>query len=209
MLRRSKTLVLGFALALGLCGLGFAHEQEGPRGARQQGYEQGYRDGFDHGRQDRSYNARYDFQSPEYRRADRGYDRYMGDRDEYRDGYREGYRAGYGDAYYGREGRFGRIYGGDRDDAFRRGDGDGGRDDYDIRRGNGYPDVAYDIGYRDGLEAARSDWRKHKDYRPEKHDNYEDASHGYHDSYGPKNAYKERYRQGFLRGYNDAYPGRY
>ncbi len=204
MLRNSKTLVLVFALALGMCGLGFAHEQEGPRGARQQGYGQGYRDGFDHGRQDRSYNATYDFQSPDYRRADHGYDRDMGDRGQFRDGYREGYRGGYDDGYYGRAGRFDRIYAGDRDDAYRRG-GDDEHDDHYGRRGYGYSDVAYDIGYRDGLEAARSDWRKHKDYRPEKHDNYEDASHGYHDSYGPKNAYKAQYRQGFLRGYQEAY----
>ncbi len=210
MLRNSRTLVLVFALALGLCGLGLAHAQEGPIDSRQQGYQQGYRDGVEHSRQDRANREGYNLQSQDFRRADRGYDRYMGSRDRYREGYRDGYRAGYDDGYYGREGRFNQSYGGYGDDhSYRRGDGDNDRDDGYFRQGNGYFDVAFETGDRDGMEAAGSDWRKHKGYRPEKHDNYEDASHGYQKSYGPKNLYKQRYRQGFLRGYEDAGTGRY
>ncbi len=210
MLRNPKTLVLALALALGLCGLGLAQAQDRPIDARQQGYQYGYRDGFDHGRQDRSYRESYNLQSQDFRHADRGYDRYMGDRDRYRDGYREGYRAGYDDGYYGREGRFNQSYGAYGDNGYyRHGDGDSDRDDGYSRRGNGYFDVAFETGYQDGLEAARNDWRKHKSYRPEKHDRYEDADRGYHESYGPKNLYKQRYRQGFLRGYEDAGRGQY
>lgn len=210
MLRNSKALVLVIALALGFCGLGLAHAQQGPSDARQQGYHYGYRDGSDRGRQDRAYRESYNLQSQDFRHADRGYERYMGDRDRFRDGYRDGYRTGYDDGYYGREGRYNQIYGANGDDDYhRRGDGDNDRDDGYFQRGNGYFDGAFETGYRDGMEAAHSDWRKHKGYRPEKHDNYEDASHGYHDSYGPKNAYKQRYRQGFLRGYEDAGTGRY
>ncbi len=208
MLRNSKTLVLVLALALGLCGLGLAHAQQGPFDARQQGYQNGYRDGFDHGRQDREFRESYNLQNQDFRHADRGYDRYMGSRDSYRDGYRDGYRSGYDDGYYGREGRFNQSYGAYGDDhSYRRGDGD--RDDHYFGGESGYHDLAFETGYQDGLEAARKDWRKHNAYRPEKHDNYEDASHGYHDSYGPKNLYKQHYRQGFLRGYEDAGTGRY
>jgi hypothetical protein len=44
-----------------------------------------------------------------------------------------------------------------------------------------------------------------KDYRPEKHDSYEDADHGYRKNYGSKDSYKGEYRKGFLRGYQDAF----
>ena len=47
--------------------------------------------------------------------------------------------------------------------------------------------------------------RKRKQFRPEKNDRYEDADHGYDKSYGPKNLYKEQYRQAFVRGYEDGY----
>ncbi len=208
MLRNSKTLVLVLALALGLCGLGLAHAQERPLDIRQVGYEHGYHDGFDHGRQDRSYREGYNLRSQDFRDGDHGYERYMGDRDRFRDGYRDGYRAGYDDGYYAREGRFNQPYGQYGGDVYdRRGDGD--RDDGYFRRGDRYSDIAFETGYRDGLEAARNDWRKHKGSRPENHENYEDAGHGYHASYGPKNLYKQRYRQGFVRGYEDAGTGRY
>ena len=69
----------------------------------------------------------------------------------------------------------------------------------------GYSDVAFDSGYRDGLSAGRKDFSERKDYRPEKHDSYEDGDHGYRKSFGTKEQYKEQYRKGFLRGYEDAF----
>ena len=48
-----------------------------------------------------------------------------------------------------------------------------------------YSDVAFDTGYRDGLSAGRSDFSQGKDYRPEKHDCYEDGDLGYRKSFGP------------------------
>ena len=65
--------------------------------------------------------------------------------------------------------------------------------------------MATDIGYRDGLSAGQNDLRNRKQYRPEKHDAYEDADHGYRKDYGDKNRYKEQYRKGFMRGYEDAF----
>ena len=63
----------------------------------------------------------------------------------------------------------------------------------------------YQHGYRDGLSAGRKDFSERKDYRPEKHDSYEDGDHGYRKSFGTKDQYKEQYRKGFLRGYEDAF----
>jgi hypothetical protein len=65
--------------------------------------------------------------------------------------------------------------------------------------------VATDTGYRDGLQAGLSDARQRKDFKPEKHEAYEDGKHGYRKEYGDKKLYKEQYRKGFLRGYEDAF----
>jgi hypothetical protein len=75
-------------------------------------------------------------------------------------------------------------------------------------RGWGNRDVAYDIGYRDGVSMGQHDFSRHKEFRPQKNDQYEDADRGYRKSYGYKKDYKARYRDGFLRGYADGYkPG--
>jgi hypothetical protein len=42
----------------------------------------------------------------------------------------------------------------------------------------------------------------------QKHDEYEDADHGYNRSFGDKNVYKNQYRQAFQNGYSDGYYGR-
>ena len=65
--------------------------------------------------------------------------------------------------------------------------------------------VATDIGYRDGISAGQNDLRNHKEYRPDKHDAFKDADHGYRKDYGDKALYKEQYRKGFTRGYEDAF----
>src|SRR5678816_1223234 len=65
--------------------------------ARQHGYEHGYRDGY---HQSRENHAKYNLESKDYKEGDRGYDKHMGDRDEYKQGYRTGFQGGYDDAYY-------------------------------------------------------------------------------------------------------------
>jgi len=64
---------------------------------------------------------------------------------------------------------------------------------------------AYDIGYRDGLAIGQKDSQKHKSFRPQKNDRFEDADHGYNRSYGDKNTYKNLYRDGYQRGYSEGY----
>ena len=75
--------------------------------------------------------------------------------------------------------------------------------DYD-RRQDRY-DPAFDNGYRDGVNIGQQDARRGKGFRPQKHDEYEDADHGYNRSYGEKNQYKNMYRQGFQTGYSDGF----
>lgn len=171
--------------------------------AREHGYQHGYRDGLRQGRADLNANARPNYDSEDYRHADLGYEPYLGERDDFRKGYREGYKAGYDDGYSGKQIRSD-VYGlnDERYDPDRLPRRDQDDDNYSRW---GYSDVAFDTGYRDGLSAGQKDWRDHKDYRPEKHDSFEDANHGYHKGYGDKSRYKEQYRKGFLRGYGDAF----
>jgi hypothetical protein len=99
-------------------------------------------------------------------------------------------------------------------------DGQWSRDDGRGRKGRAVPrrypypsdtrgyynlDVAFENGYRDGLEKAREDLRDRDRYDPARHGRYRSGDHGYNKRYGPKDDYKDVYRQGFLQGYDDAY----
>ena len=174
----------------------------GSLNAKDHGYQHGYRDGLRQGRDNRNRHEEHDFNTSDYKRADEGYERYMGEQDDFQHGYRDGYKAGYDDGYYGRQVRPD-VYGLDeRYDPDRLPRGDENTDAYSSR---GYSDVALDTGYRDGLQAGRQDLDRHKDFHPDKHEAYEDADHGYQKNYGDKNRYKEQYRRGFTRGYQDAF----
>jgi len=174
----------------------------GSMNAREHGHQHGYRDGFRQGRADLTSNSDANYESEDYRRADLGYEDFMGSRSDFQRGYRDGYRAGYKDGYsnrpvqsdiYGLSGQY------DPDRV--------PRNEYDDRyyKNWGYSDVAFDTGYRDGLSAGQRDFLERKEYRPEKHDSYEDGKHGYRKSFGTKEQYKEQYRKGFLRGYEDGF----
>lgn len=217
MLKIMKFVSIAAAFVVVLSGLALAHDKKdrdsyhgGSLDARQHGYEHGYRDGLHHGREDRERNDSYDIKSDDYKKGDRGYEKYMGDKGDYKKGYREGYQAGYDDGYNRRSGRIGDIYG--RSDRDRDIDRDRDRDDRDdvyAERGWGYSDVAYDIGYRDGADKGQNDAKDNKSFDPERHDRYRDADHGYRDSYGDKEAYKRQYRDGFRQGYEDGFGRRH
>jgi hypothetical protein len=225
-MKRLRTFGMMAALILGLGTVGQAHDygtdsgrydREGWQDARRQGYEQGYRDGAQHGQADRQRGVGYDIRNNDFKKGDRGYNKAVGNKGEYKKGYREGYQAGYDRAYYARgQGRYGDIYGRGDDrygDVYGRRDG---RDDrygrwdpsdrgvYSDRRG-GYSGVAYQNGYRKGLEDGRNDVRKNKAYDPQGHDDYSDADNGYHSEYGSKQAYKQEFRNGYRRGYQEGF----
>ena len=170
--------------------------------SREHGYQHGYRDGLRQGRADLNSGSAPSHETEDYRRADLGYEEFMGSRLDFQRGYRDGYRDGYEDGFKNRPIRT-EIYrlsdNYDPDLIVRH------EEDDRYYHNWSYSDVAFDTGYRDGLSAGRHDFAKRKDYRPAKHDSYEDGDHGYRKAYGTKEQYKEQYRKGFLRGYDDAF----
>jgi hypothetical protein len=171
--------------------------------ARQHGYEHAYRDGADRGRFDREHGVRYNLNARVYNDTTRGYEPFMGNRGQYQQGYREGYTAGYDSAYRGSASRYGYgdIYGRTEENRNQWQH----RDDPYASRRWGAADMAFDVGYRDGVTAGRYD--RSRDIRPdfENTDGYRNADHGHGNSYGEKTAYQNQYRTGFQRGYQDGY----
>src|SRR5262249_4974819 len=122
-------------------------------------------------------------------------------KDAYRGGYREGYRTGATDGYSGAQTGLERVFGW-RD---RNYDPDRDREDRTIvtyyERRWQYQDVASDVGYRDGGNAGLKDFREHHSYRPQEHDSWKDADHGFNKAYGRKDEYKVAYRAAYEAGY--------
>ena len=160
--------------------------------ARQYGYQSGYRDGVNQGREEGRENDPFDYRTPDWRQATRGYQSWMGPANWFRQGYQEGYRSGFENGYQSMN--------------RRRGDGDGDGDD-GYGRGNngryrgGYNSPAYNIGYQDGSTVARQDMESGKRFNPNPRGPYDDKDHGYQRVYGDKNAYKTQYTNGYRAGY--------
>jgi len=72
-------------------------------------------------------------------------------------------------------------------------------------RGYGINSVAYDNGYRDGLEKGRDDANHNHSFDPVRQKWYRSADRGYNSRYGTKDAYKLTYRDGFEAGYEQSY----
>ena len=190
MMRKIHIAGMIAALALTFVGAAQAHAHRDRDDVQPYAYQRGYHDGFERGRIDRSRGLDYNHKSDDYEDADRGYRDDMGSHEEYRETYRQGYRAGYDDAYNGRGRQF------------------------DSQEGY-YPDgyhrnvsVAAQVGFQDGLIDGRHDLTHNKPFRPDKHDRFEDADHGYRHAYGSKKEYKQEYRPAYTRGYEAGYRGR-
>jgi hypothetical protein len=69
----------------------------------------------------------------------------------------------------------------------------------------GYTDLAWDAGYRDGLRAGEDDARDGRAFEYQRSRDYRDADNGYNSRYGSKDQWKQRYREGFIGGYRDSY----
>jgi hypothetical protein len=200
----NRTLATGglaIALLVGIAGSVRVHGQYGfSLDARQHGYEHAYRDGADRGRQDRESLSGYNFRDNDYRIGARGYDSAFGNRVQYMEGYREGYKAGYDDGYNDRSGQYGRLYGRPTDG--RR--GPAGNNVYTARPG-GSADMAFDVGYRDGITAGQQDQERNVRSNFRSTGAYQDADLGYRAGYGDRDAYRLQFRDGFERGYQDGY----
>jgi hypothetical protein len=75
------------------------------------------------------------------------------------------------------------------------------------RSGGGYAyrNIAGQNGYSAGLKRGADDARRGRSYNPNNPSQYRKGDNGYHSEYGNKDAYRAAYRDGFLRGYEQAY----
>jgi hypothetical protein len=167
--------------------------------AQDYGYQNGYRDGIRKGREEGRENDPFDYQTPDWRQASRGYENWMGPEYAFQRGYRDGYRSGFQAGY---ENIRGRDYDDDDDHGYR---GAGNWNWHDNRGGNDSP--AYNIGFRDGSTVAREDIASHKKFNPNPRGRYDDKDHGYRRQYGDKNQYKSQYTVGYRDGYQSNFGG--
>jgi hypothetical protein len=72
-------------------------------------------------------------------------------------------------------------------------------------RNSGAYSVAFDNGYRDGLEKGREDRGDNDSFDPVRHSRYRSGDRGYDSRYGTKEQYKLAYRDGFEAGYEQGY----
>lgn len=167
--------------------------------AQQYGYQNGYRDGVGKGRHEGRERDPSDYQTPDWRHATRGYERWMGPVERYQRSYQDGYRDGFGAGY--RE-----VAGGwrdrDRDDSWQR---DGWRTGYDPNWNN----LANRFGYEDGATAAREDIENRKDYNSKPRGRFGDRDHGYRREFGSKDRYRLEYTAGYRSGYDSVMHRRY
>ncbi len=188
------------ALSMTLAGPAFAQAwPRTPNGGWNNGgyydyaYDNGYRSGAHEGEEDarrgKSYNYKRD---DDYEDADRGFR--GGDKNAYRHEFRRGYEAGYDTAYR----RFARGGWYDNRQAYPA---------YGGGYGYGYTRIAYDNGYRDGVEEGSKDFRRERAYEPFRRERFRDGDHGYERRYGNKDAYRAVYRNGFSAGYQVGYRG--
>lgn len=71
--------------------------------------------------------------------------------------------------------------------------------------GYGYNDAAYERGRVDGYQEGLEDARGRDRYDPRRNRRYRSADRGYRGWYGPKEHFRNAYRQGFLDGYHHGY----
>lgn len=75
----------------------------------------------------------------------------------------------------------------------------------DRRRENVSSTAAYQKGFDDGRVKGREDAGDRDSHDPERHAWYRSANRGYHTAHGSMEAYADLYREGFRRGYEEAY----
>jgi len=62
--------------------------------------------------------------------------------------------------------------------------------------------IASDYGYRDGYIDGRDAGMERDNYNPENSGDFQKATNGYEDDFGPKDLYRQAYRSAYLRGYD-------
>jgi len=207
---KMASLAVSLLLALGTFALAQDRDDYNYRGntaqARQYGYESGFRDGEKRGRHEGHENDPYDYHTPDWRQATRGYKGWMGPMNVFQNGYQQGYADGFRSGFESERPGWRGDRDGDRDNRYRNdgynGDGYYGNNVYDSR-------VGYDTGYQDGATMAREDQYKNKPFNPNPRARFDDRDHGYRREYGDKNSYKAQYTDGYRAGYQATFNGRY
>lgn len=169
--------------------------------ARQYGYQRGYNDGVDKGRHEGREHDPFDYRTPDWRQATRGYERWMGPVGLYQRGYQDGYQNGFGAGYREVAGGW-RDHDGDRDDHWNSG---GWRNGYD----SDWASIANRFGYEDGVSQAREDLDRGKHYNSKPRGHFGGRDRGYHREYGSKDRYKAEYTAGYRQGYDSVMRRRY
>jgi hypothetical protein len=202
--------ITGFilTLTLALSGLALAQDDDDHyrQGNQQQageyGYDHGYRDGLSRGQHEGREHDPHDYQTPDWRQATRGYQRWMGPVEFYQRAYQKGYREGFRSGFESAEGSWLQRDGDRSSDGYR---GDGWQGGYHP----GGRDVAARWGYQDGMDAARGDLARGKPYNSTPRGKYDDRDRGYRREFGSKDDYKSEYTEAYRQGYDDAMNGRY
>lgn len=198
-------LLAGAALSATACAAGI-YDSGYPRGGgygrdlERRAYDNGFREGMEEGQKDARRNRGFSPQRhDEYRDADGGYNRGYGEREYYRRSYRQGFEAGYREEYerHARYGHDERVYAPPVVIA----------PGYPSDRGGygSYSNIAQQNGYRDGVDAGRSDARDGDRFDPVRAKRYREGDHDYHDRYGSRDDYKREYRAAFEQGYREGY----
>lgn len=208
MVRQMRMAALALAVTMISSGFALARDDDDYRyyrgnydQAHQYGYNSGYRDGVDKGRHEGRENDPYDYRTPDWRQATRGYKNWMGPVNLFQDGYRDGYRTGF-------EAGFQSVNQGWRGPSYR-GPVYNSWSSYGRGTYRGWSDIAFNFGYQDGASVAREDIYKNKPYNPNPRGKYDDADHGYRSKYGDKSAYRAQYSNGYRAGYEAAAGQRY
>jgi hypothetical protein len=171
--------------------------QRGGGQARQYGYDSGFHDGQRRGQHEGRENDPFDYHTPDWRQATRGYKNWMGPVGAFQSGYQQGYAEGFRSGFISE----------------RPGWRDGDRNDRSYGNnfyGSGSRNrAAYDNGYQDGATMAREDIYKNKRFNPEPRARFGGRDDGYSRAYGDKNIYKAEYTDGYRAGYESAFNRRY
>jgi hypothetical protein len=164
--------------------------------AQRTAYDNGFRSGLKRGAQAARDRRPLDIERErDYRSADDGYNRSLGDRNRYRDTFRGGFAQGYREGYNG-DGRFT-----NGDGRFANGNGRFANRPYTGTASFGARQNGLSDGYKKGLDDAND--RKVPDVSRQKW--YRNGDHDYDSRYGSKETYRLEYRRGFEEGYNRAY----
>jgi hypothetical protein len=216
--RQMRMAALAVSVVLALGAFSFAQDWDDyyHRGGnvaqtRQYGYDSGFRDGEKRGRHEGRENDPYDYHTPDWRQATRGYKSWMGPVNAFQNGYQQGYADGFRSGFISERPGW-RDRDGDRDDRYRD-NGYRGNGYYGGHQGNGsygYDSrIGYNTGYQDGVTMAREDQYKNKPFNPNPRARFGGRDNGYRREYGDKNSYRSEYADGYRAGYQSTFNGRY